>query len=74
MTRITISLPEPLLKRLKILAAERGISMAALIREVLEEGTEPRRPKLKSVGAGASGHTDTARRSGDELLEPRSWR
>ena len=48
--------------------------MAALIRELLEEGIEPRRPKPKSIGIGASGHTDTARRAGEERPKPRSWR
>ena len=73
MTRTTISLPEPLLKRLKILAAERGVSMAELVRQVLEEGINATRPKPRSLGMGASGHSDTARNH-DDLLEPAPWR
>ena len=69
MVRTTISISDPMLKRLKVLAAERGISMAALIRELLEEGTESIRPKPRSSGLGASGHSDTARNH-DHLLEP----
>jgi predicted transcriptional regulator len=37
MERTTISIPEPLLKKLRLLAAERHKSMAALIREAIEE-------------------------------------
>ena len=37
MERTTISIPEPLLRRLRVIAAERGTSMAELIREAVEE-------------------------------------
>jgi len=74
MTRTTISLPEDLLKRLRGIALERGTSMAALIRQALEEVSDSHRPKPKSLGMGASGHTDTSRRAGEERVPPRSWR
>jgi len=48
------------LLRLRRSAAERHILMAALIREALEDTIESRRPKPRSLGSGASGHTDTA--------------
>jgi plasmid stability protein len=73
MTRTTISLPNGLLTRLKILAAERGVSMTSLIRGVLEASTEDARPAPRSLGAGASGHSDTAQND-DDLLEPALWR
>ena len=31
-------------------------------------------PKPRSLGAGASGYTNTARRTGEEHPEPRTWR
>ncbi len=74
MERTTISLPEELLQRLRLMAAERRTSMAALVREALEEKAKSYRPKPRSLGMGDSGHTDTARRAGDERPEPRSWR
>ncbi|MBI4311922.1 MAG: ribbon-helix-helix protein, CopG family [Chloroflexi bacterium] len=74
MERTTISIPDELLERLRLMAAERRTSMAALVREALEEKARSYRPKPKSLGIGASGHTDTARRSADFRPEPRSWR
>jgi hypothetical protein len=55
-------------------AAERRISMASIIREALEEKADQLRPRPRSLGIGNSGHTDTARRAGDERPEPRAWR
>ena len=74
MERTTISLPDEILQRLRLYAAERGTSMAAIIREALEEKIQSYRPRPRSLGIGASGHTDTARRAGSERSEPRSWR
>ncbi len=74
MERTTISLPEDVLKRLRLLAAERRTSMAALIREAVEEKTASLRPRPRSLGIGASGRRDTARRAGEERPEPRPWR
>jgi Arc/MetJ-type ribon-helix-helix transcriptional regulator len=74
MERTTISLPEELLGRLRKVAAERRISMASIIREALEEKADQLRPRPRSLGIGNSGHTDTARRAGDERPEPRAWR
>ena len=71
MQRTTISISEDLIERLRIMAAERKISMAALIRECLEEKVKSHRPKPKSLGIGASGYTDTARRIGEERAKPR---
>ena len=74
MSRTTISLPEELLRRVRQIAAEEGTSMAALVREAVEQKIESRRRKPRSIGIGASGHSDTARRAGDERPEPRAWR
>ena len=74
MERTTISLPDGLLKRLRLIAAERDTSMAALVREALEEKAKSYRPRPRSLGIGFSGLTDTARRASDLQPEPRSWR
>jgi CopG-like RHH_1 or ribbon-helix-helix domain, RHH_5 len=72
--RTTIMLPDPLRERLRQLAAERGVSMANLVREALEELVANARPTPRSLGIGASGSTDTARRTAVERPEPRPWR
>ena len=77
MERTTISLPREVIVRLRIMAAERRTSMAAIIREAIEEKAAPAtkpRPKPKSIGIGASKYTDTAQRAGDMRFEPPSWR
>ena len=74
MERTTISLPDELLKRLRIMAAERGTSMAALIRQAVEEKASGSRPRPRSLGIGASRRRDTARRTTEERPESRSWR
>jgi hypothetical protein len=59
------------------MAAERGISMASLIREAIEEkalnGLDRPRPKPR-FGIFDSGYTDTARLAGEFKYEPPSWR
>ena len=74
MQRTTIMAPEQVLERIRKIAAERRSSMASVIREALEEKARTYRQKPRSLGIGASGFTDTARRSADERPEPRSWR
>jgi Arc/MetJ-type ribon-helix-helix transcriptional regulator len=74
MRRTTIVMPEHLLKRLRQMAAERGTSMAELIREALEEKVSSSRPRPRSLGLGASGHRDTAQKAGEQRPQPRSWR
>jgi metal-responsive CopG/Arc/MetJ family transcriptional regulator len=74
MERTTISIPDHLLRRLRMIAAEQGTSMASVIREALEEKVDGYRPKPRSLGIADSGHTDTSQRAGDERPKPRSWR
>jgi predicted transcriptional regulator len=74
MNRTTITLDPETRRRLRGIAADRGISMAAVIREAIDEAVERHAPKPRSIGVGASGTTDTARRSGDVRPEPRPWR
>lgn len=74
MRRTTIVLPDELRQRIKRIAAERGQSMAQFIREAAEEKAyQASQPLPKSIGMGASGHTDLAERASD-LYEPDPWR
>jgi hypothetical protein len=74
MERTTLSIPDDLRDRLRRLAAERGVSMATIVREAIDEKLAGARPRPGSLGIGASGVKDGARRSADERAEPRSWR
>ena len=76
MRRTTISIDDPQLRALHRMAEERRTSIAAIIREAVEEklATFRPRPRPRSLGIGASGHSDTARLAGDERPEPRPWR
>jgi hypothetical protein len=74
MDRTTLTLDRSTRARLRRIAAERGISMAALIREAIDRSIELHAPKPRSLGVGASGTTDTARRTTLERPEPRQWR
>ncbi len=73
MKRLVISLPDDLHNRVRLYGQTRGISMAAYIRDALEERTRRERAK-PSFGAFASGFSDTAERAGEMQYEPRSWR
>jgi hypothetical protein len=77
MDRTTISLPPDLHRKLRIMAAERGVSMASLIREAIEEKTaecEGPVPPKPRFGIFDSGYTDTARLAGEFKYQPPSWR
>ena len=74
MSRTTISIPDELIDKLRKIAAEQRTSMASLVREALEVKVGSFRPRPRSLGVGASGHRDTARRTGEEMAEPRPWR
>ena len=74
MQRTTIMVPDHILERLRRVAADRRVSMAAVIREALEEKAGTRQPEPKSLGAGDSGYTDTSVLAGEVRAEPRSWR
>lgn len=74
MNRTTFTIDDVTRRRLRLIAADRGVSMATLIREAIDEKVERLAPKPRSLGVGASGVSDTARRSADERPEPRPWR
>ena len=74
MHRTTITIDDEVRRRLRRIAAERGVSMATIIREAIDEKADRLTPRPRSLGVGASGTKDTARRSADQRPEPRSWR
>ena len=74
MERTTVSLPKGTIKRLKIIAAERGVSMASIIREAIEEKAAKHRPKPKSLGIFDSGRTDISQLASDIKFDPPEWR
>lgn len=74
MTRTTITIDDEVRGRLRRIAADRGVSMATIIREAIDEKADRLAPRPRSLGIGASGTTDTARRSAEERPEPRSCR
>jgi predicted transcriptional regulator len=74
MHRTTIVIPEELHRQLQRIAADQGSSMAAVMREALEEKVRSYHPRPRSLGIGASGVADTARRAGEERPAPRPWR
>jgi hypothetical protein len=73
MRRTTIMASDDLIGRIRRMAAERGVPVAVVIREALEEKVKSYWPRPRSLGAGASGHPDTARCAGEERPEPRAW-
>jgi len=74
MDRTTLTIPPDLRERLRRFAAERGVSMATVVREAIDEKLAEGRPRPRSLGIGASGQGDIARRSARERPEPRPWR
>ncbi|MBX3029527.1 MAG: ribbon-helix-helix protein, CopG family [Chloroflexi bacterium] len=74
MERTTLMLPDDTRDRLRRIAAERGVSMAVVIREAIDEKVARTRPRPRSLGIAASGHRGTARLAGEERPVPRSWR
>jgi hypothetical protein len=66
MVRTTVMADQIVMERLKGLAAQRGVSLSALIREALEEKSREYRPKPR-LGIARSGGGDTA---STEATEP----
>jgi hypothetical protein len=75
MKRMMIQAEDALLERAKRRAADRGVSVAQLVREALERELGPASPTpdVRCAGAFSSGQGDLARRAGDDY-EPPSFR
>lgn len=74
MKRTTIMADDDVMQRLKGHARERGVSLAVVIREALEEKAREVRPTPRSIGSGASSPSRTAATRGSRRTPPRSWR
>ena len=70
MERTTLMLPDETRDRLRRIAADRGVSMATVIREAIDEKVATVRPRPRSIGIGASGRSDIARLAGEERPAP----
>jgi hypothetical protein len=74
MVRTTVTTDQQTMDRLKALALDRGVSLATIVREALEDKAKEYRPKPKSIGIFASGGSDIATTEAAERVPPRSWR
>jgi hypothetical protein len=76
MKRMMIQADEQLLERARRLAAERGTSVAQVVRDALEQhlGGETIPPPLTSIGAVSSQRGDLSRRAGEDEFEPEPYR
>lgn len=77
MKRMMFQADERLLERARLRAAERGVSVAQVVREALErelgyDDAEPR--PLVSIGAISSRSGDLSRRASDDEFAPESFR
>jgi Ribbon-helix-helix protein, copG family len=77
--RTQISLPAELMAQVRELAGQRGISLAALVREsltvLLAEDADRvvRQRAMAAVGGFHSGHRDVSESHDDVLAETASW-
>ena len=74
MQRTTIMADDTTVDRLRNLARERGVSLAEVVREALEDKARSYRPKPTSLGAAQSAPARTASGRGSRPQPPRSWR
>ena len=78
MQRLMIQADPELVERAKRRAAERGVSVAQLVREAMEhELASPAEripPPLTCVGVFRSGRSDLSRLASEDIFEPDSWR
>jgi predicted transcriptional regulator len=53
MKRTTTSIDDAVMQRLRVIATERRISVAALVREALGEKVRDHRPRARGIGTGS---------------------
>jgi len=73
MERITFSLDSEFYLRVKALAGERGVSIATVIREMVEAGCSQRPRRFHSLGSAAS-EVPLTREELSEPVPPLTWR
>jgi hypothetical protein len=66
---------DELLARAKRRASERGVSVAQIVRDALENelGDSGRAPPPTIIGIGRSERTDLSRLAGEDFYEPEPW-
>jgi hypothetical protein len=80
MQRLMIQAEPELVARAKRRAAERGVSVAQVVREAMEhelgpsEEEEPIPPPLHCIGIARSGRSDLSRRASEGEYEPEPFR
>lgn len=74
MQRTTIMADEATVGRLRELARSRGVSLATVVREALDEKAQSHRPPPGSLGSGQSAPARTGAVRAAQRQPPRSWR
>lgn len=79
MQRLMIQAEPELVARAKRRAAERGVSVAQVVREAMEHELgsvkeEQIPPPLTCIGALKSGRSDLSRLASEDIFEPAPWR
>jgi hypothetical protein len=79
MRRLMIQADPELLERARRRAAERGVSVAQVVRDAMEHELvdameEQIPPPLTCIGIGRSGRSDLSRLASEDIYEPDSWR
>lgn len=74
MKRTSIVSNELTLERLREMARARGVSLAVVVREALEEKAAAYNPVPESIGSGQSRPARTGATRGSRRQPPRSWR
>lgn len=74
MASMMVTASDELMARLEQVAEERGVSLEDVILDALEAKARQSPPLPRSLGFGASGHSDTAQVAGEQRAIPRSWR
>jgi hypothetical protein len=78
MQRLMIQAEPELVERAKRRAAERGVSVAQVVREAMEHELGPANeqripPPLTCIGAFASGRSDLSELASGDFYEPDPW-
>jgi predicted transcriptional regulator len=74
MERTTIMADDETIERLRLIATERGVSFATVVREALQEKAREYNPRPRSLGAGESRPGATGRVHASRRQPPRAWR
>ena len=73
MVKATVTVDQHTMDRLKAIALDRGVSLATILREALEDKANEYRPK-PHLGTFASDRNDIASTVATEPVPPVSWR